>query len=227
MKKKLFILAFIAFFALTSCDIFDVNRGIPYRYDIEYTEDSVDKESLDEYFSDNEELYPSYQELKSNDPDLLDNVKAINTGGEYKAKKMLRFSSNRNGFLDGQTFLFEDGSYYPLGISFGGFGMTEFLRIQGNAGHWIYYIYSYGSGIHRTEIRLFSLLNNNVYYLSNLDLGFEKDFTFDIDESDNTIDVYEATIHSSYDDSGFESFLITKGTLAFENIGDMERSIQN
>ncbi|MFA6627750.1 MAG: hypothetical protein WCT17_04400, partial [Bacilli bacterium] len=83
-----------------------------------------------------------------------------------------------------------------------------------------------GSGIHRTEIRLFSLLNNSFYYLSDLDLGFEKDYTFDIDESDNTIDIYEATIHSSYDDSGFESFLITKGSLAFENIGDMERSIQ-
>jgi hypothetical protein len=54
VKKKPFILAFIAFFALTSCDIFDANRGIPYRYDIEYTKDSIDKELLDEYFLDNE-----------------------------------------------------------------------------------------------------------------------------------------------------------------------------
>ena len=72
MKKYLSLLLTIL---LVSC--FGANKGISERHDIVYSDGMVDKESLDAYFLRNGELYPNYQILKSNQPDLLNHVKKI------------------------------------------------------------------------------------------------------------------------------------------------------
>lgn len=212
-------------FNLTACTLFYTNKGTTERQVIEYTDGEIDKESLDAYFLSNEEDYPSYNALKANTPSLLDNVKMLKSSESFIHNlELFRFSSNGNGFLDGETFIYDNNNYYQLGGAFGGYGLTEFVRRQGNGGHWLYFVYSFGSGIHRTEIGIFDLLHNGLYFIKDLTLEQGKDFTFMLDESDNSIDLYEATITPNQSDDGFDTYLITKDKLAFQNIDDMGKT---
>ena len=212
---------------LASC--FQTNKGIAEHHDIVYTEEAIDKTALDRYFLDNEEAYPSYSKLKENVPDLLNHVKCIESAGGFYASglSMFRFSSNGNGFLDGETFLLNkcyDGDYYfRLGNAFGGHGVTDFVRRQGNAGHWIYFLYSAGSGIHQTGIGAYEIGKHNIYLFDNLSLATNMDFALEVDEQGN-IDVYEATITPIYDDQDFETFDISKGKLAIDNVDEFKKT---
>lgn len=212
-------------FNLTACTLFYTNKGTTERYLIEYADGEIDKESLDAFFLSKEENYPSYSTLKANTPTLLDNVKMLKSSESFIHNlELFRFSSNGNGFLDGETFIHDNNNYYQLGGAFGGYGLTEFVRRQGNGGHWLYFIYSFGSGIHRTQIGIFDLLHNGLYSINNLVLEPGKNFTFMLDESDNSIDLYEAAIVPIHNDDGYDTYSITNGELAFENIDDMAKT---
>lgn len=208
---------------LPSC--FKTNKGIAEHYDIVYMNEAIDKDALDKYFLDNDELYPSYQILKENCPDLLNHVKCIESAGNFYASglSMFRFSSTGNGFLDDATFLLDkcyDGDYYfQLGNSFGGYGVTDFVRRQGNAGHWIYFLYSSGSGIHQSRIGAYEKGKHQLYSFDDIELENNKDFALAVDEKGN-IGVYEATITPHYDNEGFETFDILKDKLVIDNIDD-------
>lgn len=58
MRSK-FLVLFMFPLLLVSC--FEGNKGISERYEIVYSNEEVDKESLDAYFLRNDELYPNYQ----------------------------------------------------------------------------------------------------------------------------------------------------------------------
>lgn len=213
----------LACLCLTSC--LQTNKGIAEHHDIVYTNETIDKKALDKYFLDNEEKYPSYQTLKDNCPNLLDHARCIESAGGFYSSgvSMFRFSSTDNGFLDGETFLLNrcfDGDYYfQLGGSFGGHGVTDFVRRQGNAGHWIYFLYSYGSGIHQTRIGAYQIGKHQLYSFDDISLENNKDFALNVDK-EGKIGVYEATITSNYDDDGFVTFNTLKGNLVIDNIDD-------
>jgi len=83
MKKTLFLVsALLASLSLSSCQYF-TDKGTTERFTVEYTDESIDKESLDTYFLDNEEFFPSYQELKTNVPTILDNVKKMKSNSLF------------------------------------------------------------------------------------------------------------------------------------------------
>ena len=225
MKKSSFKFLFTLpiLIGLFSCDI-KVNKGLTEQHFIEYSDEEVDKNSLNKYFLDNEDVYPSYRELKKNQPYLLDHVRVVESSNFFaNSFQILRFSQQDNGFLNGETFIYINDNYFHLGGAFGGYGVTEFVRRQGDAGRWLYFIYSYGSGIHRTELRVFDLIHLNLYSISNLSLTSSKDYTFVLDNSDNTIDLYEASITCVYDDELFDTHIIQNGELVVENIDDMTK----
>ena len=230
MKKIQIISLVIISVSVTSC--FHTNKGIAEHHDIVYTEEAIDKDALDRYFLKNSDLYPSYETLKGNCPDLLDHVKCIESAGGFYASglSMFRFSSNNNGFLDGETFLLDkcfDGDYYfRLGVAFGGYGVTDFVRRQGNAGFWIYFLYSFGSGIHQTRVGAYNIGKHQMYSLDGVELENHKDFTLVVDKQGN-IDVYEATINRQYDENHFETFNITKGELVVDNVDDYNKTNVN
>ena len=56
-----------------------------------------------------------------------------------------------------QTFLEYNGNIYPIGFSFGGYGVTQFAYYNSPEKTLLYYIFSYGSGIHRTNVWAFDL----------------------------------------------------------------------
>ena len=225
--KKLISLGLVCLF-LPSC--FKGNEGITEHHGIVYTEEAIDKGALNQYFLDNEELYPSYKRLKENCPDLLDHVKCIESAGGFYASglSMFRFSSTGNGFLDGETFLLDkcyDGDYYfQLGQAFGGHGVTDFARRQGDVGFWIFFLYSFGSGIHQTRVGAYEIGRHQLYSFDTVKLENNKDFTLVVDEQRN-IDVYEATIDAQYDENNFETFNIVKGKLAVDNVDDYKKQL--
>ena len=57
-----------------------------------------------------------------------------------------------------QTFLEYNGNIYPIGFSFGGYGVTQFAYYNTPEKTLLYYIFSYGSGIHRTNVWAFDLV---------------------------------------------------------------------
>ena len=217
-------LVFLNLLLCTSCTLFTANKGVTVRFDITYKDEKVDKESLDDYLTNNAS---SYAELKRNKPDILEQIKVIDSSGnDFKNNiKMFRFSTHENGFLDGATFLQANDTYYPLGSSFGGFGVTEFIRRQGDSGFWLYFIYSYGSGIHRTDVRAMNYPKGEFYTIDGLDLGLSIDYTFEINKEDNTIDLYKADIKTTYDEGHFDHFTITKKSLAFAKIDNMPKTL--
>lgn len=121
-KLPITICLFISFL-LTSC--LKDNGEIFQRYDVVYADEKVNKDSLDFYFSENKEKYPSYEESKKNVPNLLDGVKYIKTN--LKTMKVLKFNDNPIGFLSGTSFLCFNYNYYYLSSGFGGYGLTEFV----------------------------------------------------------------------------------------------------
>ena len=67
-KLPITICLFISFL-LSSC--LKDNGEIFQRYDVVYADEKVNEDSLDFYFSENKEKYPSYEESKKNDPNLF------------------------------------------------------------------------------------------------------------------------------------------------------------
>ena len=217
MKKNFIIVLLIGSVCVLSCNN---NEKTIKRYDIEYSNEIVNIQSLDAYFLNNEDLYPTYKELKNNQLNLLSNVKEVKT--DINNLKMLRFSNTNNGFLDSETFIYKDNNYYSIGQAFGGYGVSEFVNIKENKSNYLYFIYSFGSGIHRTYINAFDLNKNEMYQLSNLELNANCDYTFVIDENDNSLDLYKATINNK-NDGDYDNLSISKGSLFIENIDKINK----
>lgn len=222
MNKKLLVITLFALTCLTCCTV--ASESFLINFGIEYTEESVDIKSLDNYFLNNKEKYPSYIELKNDQPELLNHTKYVKVEPAIAKRniKVIRFSSKDNGGLDNTTYLRLNNNYYPLGESFGGWGVTEFVYQKVDKHEWLYFLYSCGSGIHRSFVDAIDL-SNGIYYSV---IGIETmdafiDYTFEIDE-ENNIDLYEAEIFHAYDEEGYDLFNIAKKELAIENINTLE-----
>lgn len=206
MKKVFVILSsLIVAFGFSSCTNEKGKTKLVIR-DIEITDKVVDKEALDNYFLSNKDLYPSYSELKSNCPELLDNAKVLKSDLS-KDSQLIKFSFNENGFLDGATFLLIDNYYYQLGISFGGYGLTQFAHYQNENSNLLYFISSGGSGIHRSYVGAFDLNSKSIGEV-NLNLGLSqsgKDFAFVMGEN-NSFNLNYASI-AWKDDKGYTYFI--------------------
>ena len=211
MRKT--ITSVFALLCLTSCVA--MNESTLVKFGIEYTDGKIDAESLDDYFLNSN---PSYETLKNNQPDLLNHIKCVKSKNKIQ---IFRFSSRDNGGLNGMTYLHLGNNYYPLGGSFGGWGVTEFVyRSDGNHSL-LYYIYSCGSGIHRSYVDAFDLSNEKHYSIVGIETADAfVDYTFEINEESN-IDLYQAKIVQSYDDEGFDVFSISKKQLALEKIDSL------
>ena len=228
MKSYIIVPLVITALSVSAC--FHANEGISEHHGIVYTNETIDKKALDKYFLNNNDLYPSYERLKENCPDLLDHVKCIESAGGFYASglSMFRFSSNSNGFLDGETFLLDkcyDGDYYfQLGQAFGGHGVTDFVRRQGNVGFWIFFLYSFGSGVHQTRVGAYEIGCHQLYSFDTVKLENNKDFTLVVDDKGN-IDIYEAEITPHYDENKFVTFDILKGNLVINDVDDYEKQL--
>lgn len=75
-----------------------------------------------------------------------------------------------------ESFLLADGKIYPLGTGFGGFGLTDIqlCDFDRNGKEDLLYTYSWGSGMHRSEIGLFNLTTKEETRLGSMNLTSEE-----------------------------------------------------
>lgn len=149
MKKIIYLVLFIVLcVSLTGC-----NTSRYTIYEMKINNDVVDKDLMHEYLLRNDDF--SYEAILENTPDLMDRLYNV-TPKELKNKcSIYRFSYENCGGLGGETFLVYDDEVYLLGAAFGGYGVTEFAYRNTQEENKLYYIYSSGSGIHRSGVGAF------------------------------------------------------------------------
>ncbi len=157
MKKIYILICLLFLLIITGCNI--SNYSI---YEIKINNDAVDKELMHEYLSSNADF--SYEAILENTPDLMTRLYNV-TPKELKNKcSIYRFSYENCGGLGGETFLIYDNDVYILGAAFGGYGVTELAYRSSNDENKLYYIFSCGSGIHRSAVGAFDFKTKTMSY---------------------------------------------------------------
>lgn len=79
---------------------------------------------------------------------------------------IFKFDGDGGGTIYGEGFLLYENEIYPLGISFGGWGLTSFAvaDTDHNGSNELYFTYSWGSGIHRSELGYFDMQSKDIIY---------------------------------------------------------------
>ena len=79
---------------------------------------------------------------------------------------IFKFDGDGRGTIYGEGFLLYENEIYPLGDSFGGWGLTSFAvaDIDHNGSNELYFTYSWGSGIHRSELGYFDMQSKDIIY---------------------------------------------------------------
>lgn len=80
--------------------------------------------------------------------------------------RIFKFDYDGGGHLYGDGFLLYENEIYPLGISFGGWGLTSFAvaDTDHNGSNELYFTYSWGSGIHRSQLGYFDMQSKDIIY---------------------------------------------------------------
>lgn len=146
MKKFLIAIVALLCFILASCS--NSNYNI---YEMKINNDPVDEKIMNEYVSSDDD----YTKLLENTPNLMSYLYNVTPKALKKKCAIYRFSYNECGKLGGETFLVYENQVYQLGTAFGGYGVTEFAYIDTNNQNILYFIFSAGSGIHRSAIGAF------------------------------------------------------------------------
>lgn len=213
--KKIYLLmvSVVLSLVLMGCD----NKSNEYFiYDVAINEKEVKVSQLDDFLTNNDD-YPNYNTLKENSPNLLEKVKNVTPNQLDDICQIYRFGYFETGGLGGETFLLYDDQFYQLGTANGGFGLTEFAYVNSKYENCLYYIYSFGSGVHRSHIGYFDFesFTNNELNLDNKDF-ITDDLQFSLSNNNSSLDVYS----SNYTITNDEYFLVDKEKcdLLYKNI---------
>ena len=192
--------------------------GIYSIFPMKQTSGAVDQQIIDDFLTDNEE-YANYEEIQKNVPDILSYLENITPDSLKEICSIYRFTFETATSLGGETFLVYDNSVYPLGCAFGGYGITEFAYISSNENHALYFIYSWGSGIHRSHIGMFDFNTKQIADYG----GFvfrDQDIAFYLSDDGNTLGVCQAQIRwPNWDDL---EIIIVKGECLYQDINTID-----
>lgn len=160
--KKLIIINFCIFILLcfAGCESgydpfpFEEEKYMIYNLSVNYSK--IDKDIMEDY------LRPKHEKLFINTPDILEKLKNITPVSLESKCQIYKFPYDNCGGLDGQAFLIYNDKVFELGIGFGGHGVTEFAYYKDSVKERLYYIYSWGSGIHRSQLAFFDFKNETI-----------------------------------------------------------------
>lgn len=96
--------------------------------------------------------------------------------------------------VEGATYLLEKGHLTSLGISFGGYGVNQFAYSRNGSPAQLYFVYSWGSGVHRAEIGVYDFASSTQTSLALEETFWSKDACFVLKENGTEIAAYEATL---------------------------------
>ena len=152
----------------------------------------VDKEIIDYYLANNDAY--NYKEIRENAPNIISDLVNITPNSLKQKCSIYRFRYRAGNALAGETFLVYDNTVYPLGYSFGGYGVTEFACTSNTGEEILYYIYSYGSGMHKTDIGAFNFETKEMSVYSGIRPDHQVDIAFCLSEDGKTLGVCQAEI---------------------------------
>ena len=143
---------------------------------MEQTNGAVNQIIIDSFLTDNEK-HSNYAAIQKNVPNILSNLVNITPDSLKGMCSIYRFSYETDTSLGGETFLIYDNMVYPLGCAVGGYGITEFAYASSNGNNTLYFIYSWGSGIHRSHIGAFNFNTKEItdyggFIFQNQDIAF-------------------------------------------------------
>lgn len=185
-------------FSCTSCSNFSFTPPKIYNivsakiYNVSFQiADNIDLQELDTYLEN--EYGDRYLTLKSNNSDLLNQIYDVTPFELSNLAKIYRFFSSSNcGFLEDETFIYYQKNFYPIGTSFGGYGVTQFAHFYSRTTNMLYFIYSFGSGIHRSHIGIFDFFEREIKEVD--DIIYDDDICFVYSSETGLVDLYFATI---------------------------------
>jgi hypothetical protein len=151
------------------------------------------KTGVEEFLADNPTVKSSYQ------GDELFNVTPEQITDRYNFR-IFKYSS------DCESYLEYNGKTYHIGTGFGGFGTVSFAvaDIDSNGSPELYFTYSFGSGIHASDISYFDFATETVselefYYergLTDQSFGYEvRDLAFAV--NNNRLEIYSAVTNGN------------------------------
>ncbi len=120
-----------------------------------------------------------------------------------------------------ESYLLSDGEVTPVATGFGGFGITDILPcdLDENGQTDILYAYSWGSGLHRSQLSVYNLTDKAETTLDYVNLNND----MLLEEENGTINVYSAVFRSALPSDGSIINGMVKGellcTLTAENGG--------
>lgn len=215
MKRlQVFILFVVFLFCMSGCtnlsatyDIFPMQQGMG----------TVGKD-LVVYYLENSDYFPSFDVLKGNRPDILSYL--INVTPEQlrdKCEIYYFYNSRETAGLYANTFLVYKNQVYPLGDrAFGGYGVTEFAYMHNGSDGVLYYIYSSGSGVHRSRIGAFDFKTCTITDYGKLLGEFaNQDISFCLKNNGHRLAICEAEIRSNYE---ILDISITKGEIIYQDV---------
>lgn len=212
MKKVLCVILCVLLLSFASgCNkTKDIYKILP----VAEAEGTVDTEIIDRFLTKN---HPKYQKIKKNTPGILWQLIDITPEALQDKCAIYRFRNRLSSGLAGTTYLIYDNKVYPIGSAFGGYGITEFAYINDSNQDMLYFIYSWGSGIHRSHIGAFNFNTKEITDYGGLIEGFQgNDIAFCLSKDNKTLGICEAEIKwTNYDTGEVE---ITKGKRIFRDI---------
>lgn len=215
MKKTCLFLCTLLVLALSGCNnAKDIYTVLP----MEQTDGAVDQQIIDTFLTDNKD-YSNYETIKKNVPDILSHLVNITPDALKKKCSIYRFTYETGTSLAGETFLIYGDAVYPLGCAFGGYGITEFAYTSRNGHDVLYFIYSFGSGIHRSHIGAFNFNTKEITDYGGL-IFQHRDIAFCLSKDRKTLGICQAQIH--WPNWDVIEVTIDKGESLYENISTFD-----
>jgi hypothetical protein len=192
-------------------------KGIYSVFPMKQTASAVNQQIIDNFLTNNEN-YSNYEEIQKNVPDILSYLVNITPDTLKEICSIYRFSYEPGTSLSGETFLIYENRVYPLGCAVGGYGITEFAYTSNNGNNTLYFIYSWGSGIHRSHIGAFNF--NTKEITDHGELAFrDQDIAFYLSEDGNTLGICQAQIR--WENWDVLAVAIEKGECLYQDINTL------
>ena len=182
---------------------------------MEENTDPVDVQIIDRFLASNTYGFGFYETLKQNVPDILSFLKNITPAALKDKCSIYRFPYTASTGLGGDTFLVYDGDVFVLGEAIGCNGVSEFAYLEKETGDQLYFIYSFGSGQHRSHIGVFDF-NTKQTTATDGGLFQRQDICFYLSADTQTLGIRQAEIR--WPDLDVLSIEISPGDILYEDI---------
>ena len=223
-KTAVIILCTLLLIFASGCNNKQYRDGSYIILPMETTDKAVNEQIIDDFLMEN---IKNFSVIKKNVPHILSHLVDITPSAIEDKCSIYRFSYESATAVAGSTLLIYDNAVYVLGSSLGGYGITEFAYFENAEQSVLYYIYSSGSGIHRSEIGAFDFKTKLQSSYGGLIEDFvQQDIAFTLSGNGKKLGICKADIE--WTDFDKIEVKVTKGEKIFNDINKFEfEAIEN